>query len=251
MNKPLATIITVCRNSESTIARCVKSILPALGDDLQYLVMDGASTDSTLEQLRVRCDGNPNVEIHSGRDKGLYDAMNRGIARACGEYVWFINSDDALMPEHSSAVLDALKAAPEVDCLYGDCEVYETIPAGEERFVKIWKSDAPLEALKHGMIFSHQAVLCRRSLVQSLGGFNLKLRVAADWDLMLRLYNFGATFRYLPCTIARFSRGGVSCAKSHVWERHLVRKWNRCYDGCLDREWLDELKTICHDFLSQ
>ena len=249
MTTPLISIVTVCRNSEKTIHHCIESILPILDGEVEYLIIDGASTDSTLNIIYSICNGNPNVLIKSEKDHGLYDAMNKGIKQARGEYLWYINSDDAIVTEQFSTIIDALKSFPYVDCLYGDCNVYETKPTGEERFVKVWKGNLSLSEIKHGMIFSHQAVLCRRKLLQCLGGFNQKLKVAADWDLMLRLYNSGACFHYLPYSMSKFSRGGLSCMKRHVWERHLVRKWNRCYNGWIDLEWLRDLKTICHDFL--
>lgn len=245
----LITVITVCRNSEKTIAGCVKSILPILGEDVEYLIKDGASTDKTQDIIHSLCDGNPSIHVFSGKDSGIYDAMNQALNQANGEYLWFINSDDAIIPEHFPKILNALKSNPTIDCLYSDCEVLQRDANGIESLIKIWYGDSDISALKRGMICSHQAILCRRSLVLGNGGFNTRLKIAADWDLLLRLYNNHACFQYLPCAMAKFSRGGLSCTKRHIYERHLVRKWNHCYEGFVDHEWVRDLKTICHDFL--
>lgn len=247
---PLVSIITVCRNSEKTIAHCAQSILPVLDEDVEYLVMDGASTDRTVDILQAMFEGKFNVKINSEADHGIYDAMNKGIRCASGDFLWYINSDDALIPDVLCTIISVLRKNPTVDCLYGDCEVVERNMSDEEKCIKIWRGNPDTAALKRGMICSHQAILCRRELVSKLGGFNTRLKIAADWDLLLRLYNSMAKYMYFSCVMAKFTRGGVSCARRHIWERHLVRKWNHCYNGWIDYEWIGDLKTVCHDYLT-
>ena len=91
--QPRISIITICYNAASTITRTLRSVSAQTYPNIQYLIIDGASKDNTLELVRELA---PEAEIYSERDKGIYDAMNKGLDRATGDYVWYVNAGDAL-----------------------------------------------------------------------------------------------------------------------------------------------------------
>ena len=93
MMQPHITIITICYNAATTISRTLRSVTAQTYPHIQYLVIDGASKDNTLELVR---DLAPQAEVYSEPDKGIYDAMNKGLDRATGDYVWYVNAGDAL-----------------------------------------------------------------------------------------------------------------------------------------------------------
>ena len=92
--QPRISIITICYNAASTITRTLRSVSAQTYPNIQYLIIDGASKDNTLELVRELA---PEAEIYSERDKGIYDAMNKGLDRATGDYVWYVNAGDALV----------------------------------------------------------------------------------------------------------------------------------------------------------
>lgn len=235
-------IITVCYNSEEHIKRCIESILPQLNEETEYIIIDGASKDSTLNIIEETAKDNQFVSVYSEPDNGIYDAMNKGINKAHGEFVIFINSDDALFGGAVKKILDCIGKNSDCDCIYGDADVIEWDENGNEIPIKTWYGDKNTANIEHTMICSHQSFVARKSKIEKLGGFYLGLKIAADWDLILRLYKSGCEFQYLNSTISVFSRGGVSCSKDHEKERHLVRKRNKCYKF-FDKEYYIVKKT--------
>jgi len=224
-------IITVCYNSEKLIKRCIDSVLPLLkerNDLLEYIIVDGASKDNTLSIIKSNTSDCQNVRIISEPDKGIYDAMNKGIRAAEGEYVYFLNSDDALIPSDFAKLLDFVDKDNSFDCVYCDVERTDLSDNGTEVCKKIWKPYDDFRILNIGMIFSHQGTICKKDTVIRLGLFDLQFKIAADWDLILRIYKNGGKFKYLPLCVAKFSYGGAS-EKFCFREKHLVRKKNKCY----------------------
>lgn len=247
---PILTIITVCYNSEKFIERCIRSVIPvlrALGEKVEYIVIDGASKDSTLHIIRSLISVNRQVNLISEPDKGIYDAMNKGIQLAKGKYVYFINSDDAVIPDGLVRMVEHLEVEKSIDCLYGDVEVVECSQLGEIKTIKTWEGDKILSNLEKGMICSHQAIICKRETLLKYGGFYTGLIIAADWDLILRMYRGGEAFIYKKECVAEFSRGGISSRKQHERERHIVRKRNGCYKY-IDLEYVAAIKTEIYNF---
>ena len=243
--KPILSIITVCFNSEKYIKRCIESVLQSTNNDVEYIIIDGASTDRTLDIIN-QYRRTQNIKLVTEKDNGIYDAMNKGIRNANGEYVYFLNSDDYLLPTALSQILDSINNNPKADCIYGNVIVTEEDERGIEQKVKIWYGDKNLDNLNYGMICSHQAFICKRSTIMKYDGFYTGLRIAADWDLVLRLYKGQCEFQYVDITMASFSRGGVSCSEEHEKERHIVRRRNKCY-RYFDFEYYRALKTALHN----
>lgn len=201
-------VITVCFNSEQTIADTLRSVDMQTGIDLEHLIIDGASSDSTLAIIAAH----PQTWRHvvSERDSGLYDAMNKGIALASGDVIGFINSDDFYA---SSDVLTMVADAfgdPSLDACYGDlCYVKKD---RSESVVRYWRSSAFKPGLfRRGWCPPHPTLFIRRDLYTKFGAFDLTYRIAADMELMARfMERHRINALHLPKLFIKMRTGGAS-----------------------------------------
>lgn len=179
-------IITTTCNSAATISDTLESVLSQTHKDWELIIQDGLSQDETLSVVR-RYEPlfGEKMRIFSEKDEGLYDAMNRGIARATGDVVGILNSDDFYFDNH---VLEDINKAMEdqpVDCIYGDL-VY-VMPNNKNRIVRIWKgSQYQKGAYQYGWHPAHPTFYAKRNFYEELGGFNTSYAISADFELMLR-----------------------------------------------------------------
>jgi len=199
-------VVTVCYNSAKTIEQTLISVSQQRHADVEHIVIDGGSTDGTLDIIE-RYRSNLAVVV-SEPDRGLYDAMNKGWERATGEVVGFLNADDVFA---SSAALADLSAAFErsgADAVYGDLELVSE----DGRLVRLWRSGAFRRFKYHlGWMTPHPATYVRRSLFQRHGGFVEGLSISADYELMLRFFFLHrAVVHYLPKNLVRMTAGGAS-----------------------------------------
>ncbi|MDA9863810.1 glycosyltransferase [Flavobacteriales bacterium] len=202
-------VVTVTFNAAATVEMAVKSVLSQQGDfSLDYHVVDGGSTDGTLDILATH--GERISEITSQPDGGLYDAMNRGVARAKGDIIGILNADDAYAdPQVIADVLKTFKKTG-ADGVYADLDYVDEATATE--VTRQWKSGVPGDFRK-GWMPPHPTLFVKRSLYEQHGLFNLQLRSAADYELMLRFFHFrGAKLDYLPRTTVKMRAGGQSNA---------------------------------------
>lgn len=230
-------LITISFNSEATIGDTLRSVAEQSHPDIEHIVIDGASRDGTLQVLREQ--GAHVARMVSEPDKGLYDAMNKGLALASGEVVGLLNADDVLADRHAVAhVAAAFAPAPQAapDCVYGDL-VY--VAADDlERVVRYWRSGAFTPSrLRFGWMPPHPAFYMRRSRLDDVGLFDTTLRIAADYDFMLRCLTMpGVRVAYVPKVLVRMRLGGISnrsiaslLNKSRedltVMRRHGVGSW--------------------------
>jgi len=215
-DSPRITVITVTLNAGDALRDTAESVLAQRGDDWEYLVKDGGSTDGSLEALPE--DGRLRVEV--GEDRGIYDAMNRAVPLARGEYVNFLNAGDRFpAPGTLERVSRALRSAADPpDLLYGDFL--------DERSAKIRRSAPGLS--RRGLFLSgicHQAQWMRREVFEELGGFDLDYRFRADHELLLRLAERGARARHLPEVLALYDCEGFSARPEN--RPDLDREWKR------------------------
>jgi glycosyltransferase involved in cell wall biosynthesis len=204
MHKVKISVVTVVLNAPSSIEKCVASVLGQTYGNIEYLVIDGGSTDGTLDILagyRDRID-----YLVSEPDRGLYHAMNKGIQAATGDFVYFLNSDDTFCDEEVVAdVAAAIHRNPSVDLVYGD-----VLMGSGDQLVR--KSQVPVldrESLcRKG--FCHQALFARRELLLRTGGFSEEYRIVADGDWLAQALVAGATSLHLDRDIAIFAMDGLS-----------------------------------------
>ena len=215
-------VITVCFNAGALIEKTIGSFLTQEGLNrrftAEYIVVDGASTDDTLawverhaadfDALGVR------LTVISEKDDGIYDAMNKGIRRARGEWVYLLNAGDRLFADN--VLLDAAEwMQSDADVLYGG--YYRVNGFHDEMVVP-----PPIEQLRRTMILCHQAVFVRRR-VNVLHPYDIRYRLAADYHLMLSLYLGGCDFRVLPFCVAVYDAKGLSAERMVDTYREIDR----------------------------
>jgi len=220
----LVTVITVCRNSAATVRDTLNSVLAQTHPHIEYLIIDGASTDGTLEILNGYKEAfsrkGYSYRIVSEPDKGIYDAMNKGLALASGELVGIINSDDWYEPEAVSAAVEEYLREP-YDIFYGDLNL---VRSDGSVLVKRSRPDR-FPSSRH---WNHPTTFIPRSLYRQLGGYRCR-SLYDDFDLVLRLRRMGKRVRIRNQILANFRTGGVSTGKSLGHWRHRIAARYRCY----------------------
>jgi len=204
---PYFSIITVCYNSEKTIERTITSLRNQSYQNFEYIIIDGGSTDSTLEIIKKNLDV---VSILvSEKDEGIYDAMNKGIDLASGEIVGIINSDDWY---ENDTLENILKISSEQSNLviHGLCRYFN----GNEinQIIGYHHSNLPLYSISHPTCF------VSKSLYLAKGKFDTKYKIAADYDLLLKFYLDKVTFIFVELIIANFQNGGASSSRFSKYE---------------------------------
>lgn len=217
---PRISLITVCYNAEASIAHALQSAREQTYRNFEHLIVDGASKDRTLEVVQQF--GDLPLVISSEPDKGIYDAMNKGVARARGNILFFLNADDRLWDKDVLAkVAQAFDADPDLDMLWGD--VISVFPDGDtER--NSYAHITP-QTLIHGSL-CHQATFARKRLFEQHGGFNTAYPICADYDWFLRVLQGGARYRHVDLDVAAFTRGGAHEANRDTtyWEKARIRR---------------------------
>jgi glycosyltransferase involved in cell wall biosynthesis len=194
----LFTIITVVRNGAATLQRCIDSIRSQKFQDFEYLIIDGASSDGTLEIVRENSDVISFAE--SEEDQGLYFALNKGLKLARGKYVGIINADDAYFPDTLELVKEAILKDSNIDVIYGAMSYFSK----PDQIYFIHSDELP-----NRMIF-HPTCFVSSETYKRIGEFDTKYQVAADYEFMMRCFNAGVNFLGLNHTLAIFSEGGTS-----------------------------------------
>jgi len=202
------TIITVSFNSAKTIEDCILSVLNQSYKNIEYIVIDGGSTDGTVDIIK-KYDEKIKFWI-SEEDNGIYDAMNKGIRAGTGEIVGIINSDD--MYADSSVIKDVARAISDgnVHSCYGDMVLVHR--ENVNRIIRYWKSrEFSKERFKKGWMPPHPTFFVKKDIYDRYGGFHLNLSLAADYELMLRfLYKHDISCVYIPRVLIKMRSGG-SC----------------------------------------
>lgn len=208
--RPLLSIVTVGFNCADTVADTLRSIesafavLPDRGQ-VEYVFVDGLSSDGTMAVVQSFPD---TVDaLISERDTGMYDAMNKGAARARGRYLWFINSDDLLeSPAALQEVLAGLMEGPEV--LFGDILIVDKDDLTVVR--RYWRAMKRLSFVQLGWYPPHPGFMIAHDLFNRLHGFDLRYTIASDIDFMTRALLPKPRFKYIPHTLIRMRAGGAS-----------------------------------------
>lgn len=201
-------IVTVVYNGAATIATAVESVLAQDHPDVEYIVIDGGSKDATVEILKGY--GDRIAVLVSEPDRGIYDAMNKGLARATGEVVGILNADDYYTDSHVlSAVAGQLEAAG-TDALIGDLVFVK--PDRLDKVVRYYGSDHfGLHKFERGDMPPHPTFFVKRAVYARLGNFDTQYRMCADYDLMLRfLYIARVSYTYLPKVMVTMRMGGIT-----------------------------------------
>lgn len=206
MNKPFISVIIPTFNSETTFSKCLESLLVQTFKNFEILHIDGNSTDATLsisEQYKIKFENYISI---SEKDKGVYDAMNKGVGLAKGQWLYFLGSDDTIVNKNVFAeIVDELKADNQLEVLYGNVNshFHNRIYDGEFTFSRLIRVN-----------ICHQAIFIKKSVFLKIGMFNLKYVIAADWDHNIKwFFNKNIKYKYTPITVANFADGGLSTSE--------------------------------------
>jgi glycosyltransferase involved in cell wall biosynthesis len=210
-------VVTVCYNSAATIGDTLQSVAAQSHPDVEHIVIDGGSADGTQDVVRQR--GAHVAQFVSERDRGIYDGMNKGLARATGDVVGFLNSDDMFAGPEALATISAAFADDRIDAVYGDLVFVD--PVDTSRVVRFWQpGEYQPRSCRSGWMPPHPTFYVRRALLQANRPFDLEFRLQADFELILRLFEVvKIRSRYLPQTLVRMRVGGATTGS---W-RNIVR----------------------------
>lgn len=199
-------LVTVVYNAQDTIGQCIESVISQNYPDLEYIIIDGGSTDNTIQVINQYL---PHINILvSESDGGIYDAMNKGIKLATGQVVGTLNADD-YFADHE--VLQTVAKAFEqqgTDIIYGDLDIID----GHNRIIRKWRSrQCQSSSFNLGFMPPHPTFYCRPQLFEKFGFYNPEFGSAADYELMLRfMYRYKANSIYLKKVMVKMRTGGVS-----------------------------------------
>lgn len=214
-------IVTVTYNSSSTLRDTIESVLAQTYQDIEYIIVDGLSKDNTMEIVReYEPRFNGRMRYVSEKDSGLYDAMNKGFKMATGDVIGLINSDDLLAePTAIKKVMDYFNIYKDADAVYAD--LYYVARNDTSKIIRYWKSGKQ-RPFRYGWHPAHPTFYVKKEIYQRYDIFNLKYKLAADFELMLRLIEkYKIKIVYLPEPLVRMRLGG---ATSKNWEN--IRKQN-------------------------
>ena len=228
-------LITACYNSAATIRTAIESVLSQKGVDVEYIVVDGGSKDGTVDIIKEYADKTlksqlltPNFTFRwlSESDKGMYDAINKGIKMATGDIVGILNADDMFESENTLAhVVEAFRSGgvesggvgERIDCVYADIRFVKDDLQTTSRYysAKHWKP----WMLQWGKMPPHPSVYIKRKLFERHGLYKLGYDIAADYELLVRyLRKAGVTARYIAGSVVRMRMGGKS---TRGWRSNL------------------------------
>jgi len=203
-NLPLISIITVVFNSARFVEKTIQGIINQSYPNIEYIIIDGASTDGTIEILRKY-----NEYIYywiSEKDKGLYDAMNKGMENASGDYFWFINSGD--LP-YDLSVLDNIfrNKTQFADIYYGETEIID--PNGQIIGMRRHKAPVKLnwKSLLQGMKVSHQSIIVKKEITVA---YNLEYKFSADFDWVIKVLKKAKSIENTGLILSKFMDGGLT-----------------------------------------
>jgi len=201
-------IITVVYNNAATIKDAIESVLNQTYNNIEYIVVDGASTDGTVEI--VQSYRNKIDKFISEKDKGLYDAMNKGIGLATGDIVGILNSDDFYKSNDILEIVANEFMSKDIDCLYGDLEYVDA--NNTEKIVRYWKSKPFEDGLfQKGWHPAHPTFFIKRKYYEKYDVFNLDFKISADYEIMLRfLERYKLKSSYIHKTFVKMRVGGES-----------------------------------------
>lgn len=214
-------VITAVYNGAATIEQSLRSVADQSHPDIEHIVVDGASTDGTLDI--VRRSAHRIARIISEPDRGVYDAMNKGVAAATGDIVATLNADDCYSNRNVLENIARCFDSSTVDVCYSDIVyVRRDDPA---RIVRYWRAGAygGERSLARGWYPPHSGFFASRRLYERLGSFSPDFPLAGDVELMIRFLKHADQVRYLPKVVTRMRLGGISNARmSTIYQQNIV-----------------------------
>ena len=211
-------IITAVYNRKDTLAQAIESVQSQSYQNIEHIIQDGGSNDGSLDIIKDNSDAR--TFLQSMPDGGIYDAINKGISRAQGEVIGLLHSDDFLASKDVISKIANAMADPKIDGVYGDLQYV----SAQDHFkvVRHWKAGFyTKKRLQCGWMPPHPTVYLRREVFDRLGVYDVRYKIAADYDAMLRYLGDGnVRMAYVPEVLVKMRTGGVSNQSLG----HIVRK---------------------------
>ncbi len=234
-------IITITYNSAKTLPRALESVLSQTYGDIEHIIVDGASTDGTVEIIKNYSKG-PSDKVPSTKevrwvsepDGGIYDALNKGIRMATGDVIGFLHSDDVLYSPDCIGQIAAAFESSKADVVYGDLQY-----CNGDKVTRRWRSNAfKPSSLKFGWMPPHPTLYVRREVYEQVGEYDSWFRISADYDMILRIFTAGYKTHYIPQVLVSMETGGASnrdakARLSKTQEDYFVLKKNHVGAGLL------------------
>jgi len=201
-------IITATYNNQKTVEHTIQSVLNQTYPDIEYIIIDGQSTDETLNIIEKY--KNKIHKVISETDKGMYDALNKGIKMATGDVIGFLHSDDFYANNQVVGNIAEVFKSGNTDSVYGDLDYISAV--NPDKIIRHWKAGSfNIKELKKGWMPPHPTFYVKKEIYDKLGGFNLSYKIAADYDLLLRfLGKHKIRTTYLPEVLVKMRWGGTS-----------------------------------------
>ena len=221
---PLLTVITVVFNGAATLEHTIRSVIEQTYGNIEHIIIDGGSTDATLDILR-KYEGSIDYWA-SEKDAGIYDAMNKGIALASGDYIGMLNSDDFFADSSALEKIVARLKQNDVDAVFSCLDIVD--PANLNRVLRKYRvsSFSPF-MLRIGMMPPHPTFYCKRSCYEKAGPYRIDYRIAADFEMLTRLLQkHHITWEFIDETTVKMRSGGVSNSglkSKWVVNREIIR----------------------------
>jgi glycosyltransferase involved in cell wall biosynthesis len=217
-------IITVSFNSAKTIADTIESVLSQDFPEIEYIIVDGNSSDDTVKIIRQY--ENRISKWISEKDQGMYDAMNKGIAMATGDVIGILNSDDVYMNNHVISDLMALLEKKKAQVVFADLILVDQ--NDDNKVLRYYDSGHfHPDKFRYGWMPAHPTVFVRRELYQAVGKFSTTYQIAADYEMLIRMLAIQkAPYAYFPKPVVRMRSGGASTAgisRNWILNKEIVR----------------------------
>lgn len=202
-------VITVCYNRKATIEQSIKSVLDQNYPNIEYIVIDGNSSDGTQDIIKSYSD--KIAKYISEPDKGMYDAINKGLSQATGDIIGLMHSDDVFYDERViSNIVHAFQNNPDAEAVYGD-GIYVTNDEEQKIVRNRIGGEFNYKRLKSGWLPLHPTVYIKRTVIEKFGNYNLNFKIASDTEFLLRyLYKHKINVAYLNSYIVKMRMGGLS-----------------------------------------
>lgn len=232
-------IITVVWNNAETIKDAIDSVLGQTYKNIEYIIVDGASTDGTVEI--VQSYGDKITKFVSEKDKGLYDAMNKGLRLATGHVIGILNSDDFYI--NSDVIQKIVKEFEDkkVDSVYADLVFVKS--DNLDKIVRYFDSShwSP-DKFAYGWMPAHPTFFVKREIYDKYGVFRTDLKVAADFDLMARfLFKYKISYNYMQEVIVKMRTGGASTSLFNIIFTNNKEVMKACKENNIDTNWIKVL----------
>lgn len=213
-------ILTVVWNRSTTIGHAVDSLAGQTYGRYEHVIQDGGSTDGTAELLQRRAEADPRIKLVCMRDNGIYDALNRALARASGDVIGLLHSDDFFAhPGVLEQVAERFEKSG-AQAVYGNLDYVSATDT--QRIVRHWRAGPYTPAkLRRGWMPPHPSLFLRREVIERWGGYDTSFRIAADYDTILRYFGQGQLAAdWLPEVLVKMRTGGESNRSlAHLWRK--------------------------------